>query len=468
MTNLFVLDTNVLLNDHLAPMAFEGNTVIIPLAVLEELDAIKMRKNDLSRDARAAIRVLEDIIGDSEGNLQHGIKISESGEFSDVHPEATLIIGTMPTATADIPNDMPDNIIINTALEFEGGFPDQEVTLISNDINMRLKAKGAGLKRAKAYSSDRVVEDTDYLPTGAVEVEDEWLDDLSLNPLVQSKSCGGIAVPLAEFGDYTPVIGSWFYNENEEWAAHVDDIGEDAVFNGVVMVHATFKKISVMKQRRCAGVTGRSIQQAIAIDALLDKNKDIVVLFGAAGSGKTLLATAAATEMVKGKKKSYRMEEIIFGKTMDSQFEEIGFLKGSEHEKMAPWAGAVYDNMEAIARISKNKEYNPEHSIDGEDAFIKLKSLGFMRGRSLSHKVLIIDEAQNINAKQMKTLLSRAGENCKVILMGNLSQIDNNLTENSSGLTYICQKLNNWERAAIIHLEGVERSPLAEFVENNF
>ena len=475
MKKIYILDTNILLSNHLAPLSFEEHTVVIPLVVLEELDNIKMRKNDLSRDARAAIRTLEDIVGDADGDLQVGIKMVDSGVVR-CHEDAVLIISKMQSPwTVDILNDCPDNIIINTALSFQDDFSHQDdvsVILVSNDINLRLKAKGAGMKFTQKLKSDIVVEDIDYLPQGLIEVPSGWHDSLAENEEVEQKSCGGIIVPLTslpfEVSNYETLMGTWLYNEEDDFAAEIVNFFEHDHEAGTFACQLKFTRLTTMKRRRCAGVQARSVNQAIAINCLMDKEKDLVVMFGAAGSGKTLLALAAATEMVKGKK-SYQMDEIIFGKTMDSQFEEMGFLPGNEHEKLAPWAGAVYDNMEELSRINKTDEYHPRVAIEGDKtAFVKLKNLGFFRGRSLKHRVLIIDEAQNLNAKQMKTLLSRAGENCKVILMGNLKQIDNDyLSENSSGLTYICAKFAEWDRASIIHLEGIERSPLAEFVEEN-
>jgi PhoH-like ATPase len=475
MKNIYILDTNILLDNHLSLVSFWDHTVVVSLAVLEELDNIKMRKNDLSRDARAAIRVLDDIIGDTEADLSEGILMSGSG-LVECHEEAHLIISDNPTLmVSDLDNDCADNIIINTALQYQLTLSDStNVILVSNDINLRLKAKACGMRFVQKIKNNTAVEDIDYLPEGLIEVPSGWHNSLSDNKDVTQKSSGCIIIPLEclpfeiEPNKFQVLVGTWLYNENDDFAAEILGFFEHDDDEQKIGVELRFSRLSVLSKRRCAGVTGRSVNQSIAIECMLSRDKDLVILFGPAGSGKTLLAMAAATEMVKGKK-NYNLDEIIFGKTMDSQFAEIGFLKGSEHEKLAPWAGAVYDNMEEISRISKLEEYHPRSSIDSDKtSFITLKNLGFMRGRSLNYKVLIVDEAQNLNAKQVKTLLSRAGKNCKVIMMGNLGQIDNDyVSENSSGLTYMCQKFAGWPRASIIHLEGVERSPLAEFVEEN-
>lgn len=462
MKKIFVVDTNVLLSDQFSPLHFEEHCVVIPMCVLEELDNIKSRKTDVSRDARAAIRVLEDIIGDSSNvDDENGIVISEQCSL-DCHPEARLRVSSMPENSASLLNDTADNTIINTALELQEKHTDYEVVLVSNDINMRLKGKGAGLKFAQAYKRDVVVSDADLLPTGHIKVDEKWLEDNYED--VESKSCGGVIVPESIMPK--PMhVGNWVYCG--VWAAVITQVER---FDGMNYYHMTVKNVADMYNRRCMGIAPKSIHQALAIDSLLDKDKDITIIFGAAGSGKTLLAIAAATEMVKGRKSSgWGMDEIIFSKTMDSQFEEVGFLPGNEHEKLAPWAGAVYDNMEVVARASRNDSLYPRKSIEGDEPFIKLKALNFMRGRSLNRRVLIVDEGQNLSAKQMKTILSRAGENTKVIVMGNLSQIDSDyVSATTSGLAYICQKFDQWKNASIIHIDGVERSRLAEFVETNF
>lgn len=463
MTKCFILDTNVLLNDSHAPYKFGNNHITIPMAVMEELDDIKMRKNDLSYDARAAIRVINDIIGD--GDAVHGVEFDGDATLSismDVHPSIVADFGIT------VPQDSNDNKIIVCALTIDAmsenaDFSYSEAILVSNDINMRLKAKGAGMSHAQEYRNDVVVNDTDELPEGYVVVSDGWLESIPTDDITR-KSCGNTTIKSEWMPQDNLTVNDWLYPEDESWAAVIT--GFD---NETGDVFLSFKNVQSMMKRTCSGIKPKSLPQAIASNALMDKDIDILVIDGAAGSGKTLMALAAATEMIKGKKSGYRHENILYTRANVTDQEEVGFLPGDEMQKMAPWLGAAFDNMKVIARESKNDGFLPENSIvDESKAFIELKAMMFFRGRSVSYSVLIIDEAQNITSKQVKTMVSRAGENCKVILMGNNAQIDNrHLTARSSGLTYAMNKFHGQEFAQVIKLEGVVRSRLAAFAESD-
>lgn len=457
MTKCFILDTNVLLVDPMAPRKFGEHDTIIPMAVLEELDAQKMRKNDLSFDARAAIRTINEIIGD--GDAHTGVSIDGGA--------GKLMVSPDPVVNFDgIAPDSNDNkIIITAALGVQHnddvGHYDQ-VILVSNDINMRLKAKGVGVKFAQEYKNDIVVEDSDELPHGYFVVEDGWLPSIPTDQIVR-KSCGDTVIDSEFFNGLPPItINDWIMPEDGSWAAVVTDFD-----NHEGKVYLNFKNSGAMLGRKIAGISPKSLPQAVAVDALLDQDIDIVIIDGAAGSGKTLLALAASTEMIKGKKRGYRHEKIMFTRANVTDFDEVGFLPGTEGEKMAPWLGAAFDNMDVIGRASKNEAYLSSNSIlDETKSFIDLKAMMYFRGRSVGHCVLVIDEAQNLTSKQMKTMLTRAGENCKVIVIGNNAQIDNpNVTARSSGLTYVTNKMHGVEFAQVIKLEGVVRSRLAAFAE---
>ncbi|AGG58175.1 PhoH family protein [Vibrio phage henriette 12B8] len=461
MTKCFILDTNVMLNDPTAPFKFGAHHIVIPMAVLEELDNIKMRKNDLSYDARQAIRTINDIVGDKD---PVGVPFDDGAHL--------IIFPDMPDAAINEMNvtmkpDSNDNKIIISALvsqavnektkEFD------EVVLVSNDLNMRLKAKGSGLMHAQEYRNDVVVEDTTKLPTGFIKVSDEWLESIPTDK-ISRKSCGNTVIA----SDYMPedglAINDWLIPEDESWAAVITDFDNET---GEVLLN--WRNPKTMMSRRIAGINPSSVYQAATYDALMSPDIDIVIIDGAAGSGKTLAALAAATECVKGKKSGNTYDNILYTRANVTDQDDVGFLPGDEMQKMSPWLGAAFDNMKVISRASKNEGYAPENSItDVEKAFIELKAMMFFRGRSISHSWLIIDEAQNITSKQVKTMVSRAGENCKVVIMGNNAQIDNKtLSPRSSGLTYAMNKFHGQDFAQVIKLQGVVRSRLAAFAESD-
>ena len=450
MSKIFVLDTNVLLNDPNAPYGFDGHEVVVPMAVLQELDDQKMRKNDLSRDARAAVRVLNRIIGD--GDPIKGVE----------HDTGKLFL--LPDYVPNVPIEgtSNDDKIINTTIALTEANDDSEVILISNDINMRLKAKTSGCI-AQEYRNDIIVVDADLLPSGVVTVSDDWLNNIPTDK-IHAKSCGLTEIHNSEIPTMIDHINTWIVDESCTFLAVlrcIDNENQISVFE--------FQNINQFTKRSASSITPRNIKQSIMLDSILDKDIDIVVVDGPAGSGKTLIAMAGATELVKGKKTGNRMEEIIFTRSNDSRFEQIGFVPGDESEKMAPWLGAVFDNMEVIGRASKNEKFFPANAIMGEEPFIKLKAMLFFRGRSINHRVLVIDEAQNLTSGQMKTALTRAGEYCKVIVLGNLDQIDNSaVSDRSSGLTYAMNKLKGFEHAQVIQLDGGQRSRLSAFVEEEF
>ena len=461
-SKLFILDTNVLIVDPSSIYKFDQHDVGIPLTVLEELDNIKSGERTIARDARAAVRNIASLL--DNGDFQKGVPIPEGG----------LILVVTDKVANELDEKVNDNLIINNALYAQETNKEtkqwDDVVLITNDINMRIKSKAAGVENVQAYKSDQVIDDTRYLTKGWVKVQEGWIDSIPEEE-IDRFSCGEIIFPL----HYLPedikaetATNTWLFDD-EDFVARIDGVDLNEEYPELSKVGLTIKDYKSMMTRSCVGVSPRSIQQAIAIDAILDRELDIVITFGPAGSGKSLVSIAGASEMVVGKSRGYRFDEIIYTKTTESQFKEIGFCPGSEHDKTAVHSGAVYDNMEVIARASKRKELHPLASIDSADGFIKLKSLTFMRGRSLNHRILLVDEAQDLTPPQLKTILSRAGEYCKVILMGNLSQIDSNdISPNNSGLTYICDKFSKWDRASIVYLESIERSPLAEFVEENF
>lgn len=469
MKKCFVIDTNVLLNDPYCLTKFEEHDVILPLTVLEELDKQKSSDRDIARDARAVLREIDDIVR-GEDTLVEGAPTAAGGKLY-VRRDTVIEEGNPKRFIEPTCND---DKIINVAYEIQLEESYGEVVLVSNDINMRIKAQGVGVTNVQEFHGNNHVEDPDLLPTGYLELPSKWLETLDNKVDIISKSCGETHIATEKFQELLEEyegnfgLNDWIFNEDDGIVAQFLDTKEDD--KGKEFMIFDFNNIEQMYARKAAGIKPKNLYQAIAFNALLNPDIDIIFLTAEAGTGKTLSALATACEMVKGKK-SYRMDSIIFTRSEDSQFKDFGFLPGGEASKMAPWLGGAQDNLEIIARESKQKKFSPSEAIDmeegKEDAFVKYKSLNFMRGRSINHKVIILDESQNLTAAQMKTILTRAGEYCKVIVMGNLGQIDNDyVSPRTSGLTYAIEKYHGVPFAQVIHLGGgVVRSRIAEHAE---
>ena len=455
----FILDTNVLLQDPQAAIMFDEHTVVIPMVVLQELDKIKSQNTrDVCREARVAIRQIEDIVGDaSSDEIINGVKISDT--VTGTSPDARLKIfpdhNTDFSDPAYVQNPINDDIIINSALFLQK--QGTEIVLVSNDINMRLKAKGCGIERVESYSSDKTVSDVDLLPMGYRTLDFDFWNVVGDSPTSHIDDRHRLFYTLQ---------ASLFPNDlmpNE----YLYDITGAVLFR----VQSANKQIVVLEditlakaqKRKIWGIHPKNTDQSIAIHSLMDPNQDLTVLLGPAGTGKTLITLAAALECVFEKKTK---DKIIFTRSMQSQFEDIGFLPGNEHEKTAPWCGGALDNLEFLHRTDAKPAESVEYLL--QQGKLQFRALNFIRGRSFNDTVLVIDEAQNLTASQVKTILTRAGENCKVVLLGNLAQIDNNyITPLSSGLTYAVEKMKEYEGSSVIQLQGVVRSSLADFAEKN-
>ena len=462
---LFVLDTCVLLSDPVSPLKFHDNDVVIPMCVLEELDHIKDRKVEITKDARAAIRLISTLLQDTKkGDDNHFITVPLNKTHPELPKEANLIL--FPDHVVEFDGDQyledgrnADNRIINVCQYLTRMNPEQQVILVTRDINLRVKCITCGLV-AEDYKSDIQVRDMDLLHTGYVDMDgDLWArytEEDNIN-YTRNGRRNMVQVPLI------PEMDDLLRNDYLS-----DTAGNLLRFTGKDNVNGFFEDIGVSaaQSRKVWGIQARDIRQGMAIHSLMDPSIDLVCLLGSAGTGKTLITLAAALEMVLEKK---MYERIIFSRTLQSQFEDIGFLPGNEHEKIAPWAGAAYDALEFMHKDdAKGAELSVKHLVE-DRKIIQFKALNFIRGRSFKDTILIIDEAQNVNANQMKTILTRAGENCKVILLGNLAQIDNQyVTPQSSGLTYVTEKMKDNELASIVQLQGIVRSRLADFVEKNF
>jgi PhoH-like ATPase len=455
-TKLFVLDTNVLMHDPMCLFRFEEHDVFLPMIVLEELDGHKKGMTEVARNARQTSRSLDALVASHDSDILTGIQLDGTGH---IEVGGRLFFQTEPldfTLPASLPQGKADNQILGVVEALRVKHAPREVVLVSKDINMRVKARALGLA-AEDYQNDKTLEDGDLLYSGAMALpEDFWLKHAKEVESWQSGShtyyrLSGPLVPELH-------INQFVYHES---------VGEPSLYarvteiRGNTVVLKTLKDFTHLKNA-VWGVTTRNREQNFAMNLLTDPEIDFVTLTGTAGTGKTLMALAAGLTQVLDDR---RYTEIIMTRATVSVGEDIGFLPGTEEEKMGPWMGALDDNLEVLAKTETSAgEWGRAATNDLIRSRIKIKSLNFMRGRTFLNKYLIIDEAQNLTPKQMKTLITRAGPGTKIICMGNLAQIDTPyLTEGSSGLTYAVDRFKGWPHGGHITLARGERSRLADF-----
>ena len=454
-TKIYVLDTNILLHEPLAFLSFKENDVVVPMTVLEELDYIKDSKKDVARDARISIRAMEDLLHDATPEqMVEGVTMRGLGA-GDTAPTGNLSIFVdhgLPVDKHVFTSNENDNRIINSALHLQTQFAPRQVVLVTKDINMRLKAKGAGLALVEDYRTDQMVSDIKFLSKGYHKFSGEFWSQVKS---VDSRTEGRDTIHTIERKVLPDAyINEYLIDEDGKFAGIVESISE----NHLEVFDLGFERLM---GRRAWGITPKNIAQAMSLHSLLDPHIDLVILTGPAGSGKTLLALAAALEMVVEKN---MYDKIIVTRSTPEIAESIGFLPGTEEEKMAPWLAAITDSLEVLHKHDENVKGSMSYIM--EKANIQFKSVNFMRGRSIQNAIVILDESQNLTASQLKTIITRCGEGTKLICSGNLAQIDSNyLSAVTSGLTYLVEKFKNFSGSATINLDGVVRSRLAEFAE---
>lgn len=460
MEKIYILDTNVLLHDPMAIHSFAEHRVVIPMTVLEELDIIKdRREKDVSREARIAINNIEKILANaSPKEIQRGVKI-QSNDLNN-------IIGTLsvyPDQKIKSDDNIPylsanhqhanDNRIINVALNLQDTNPDAIVCLVTKDINMRLKAKGSGLELVEDYRNDRVLDDVDLLAKGYDIFEGHFWESIER---VSTASLGGDTIHCIDKELFPHAYPNLFILDHADFVGLVTQVDEK-------YIHILDINKQQLMSQKYWGVKPRNIEQAMSLFLLHYDDADMTVLTGPAGSGKTLLALAYGLHAIIEEK---QYNKLIVARSTTPIAEDIGFLPGTEEEKMAPWLAAFDDNLEVL-------HGNDEHSVSSinyvkEKANIQFKSLNFMRGRSFNNAYIIIDESQGLTQFQLKSIITRVGMNSKIIVLGNLAQIDNKyITPLTSGLTYLVEKSKQYKHAGIMHVNGIERSRLAEFAEEN-
>ncbi|MBQ4861638.1 PhoH family protein [Pseudoalteromonas sp. MMG013] len=457
---MYVLDTNVLLHEPLAYLSFQEHDVVIPMTVLEELDHIKDRKRDVSRDARIAIRSLDGVLKDaSPEEMLDGVRlpsVQSSNESGPLSRGKLIIVNDhlFPDSISGLPGNENDHIIINCAVRLQKQHAHTKVVLVTKDINMRLKAKGAGLQFVEDYRTDQLIDDIKLLSLGYKKFTGDFWQSVGDCTSEQQGRYTLHHVPKSLLPDV--FCNEYLVDDSEHFAARITHYDETNI---------TFKDLGVerLMHQSAWGVQPKNVYQGMAMDALLDPNIELVILTGPAGCGKTLLALASALEMII-EKGVY--DKVIVTRNTPEIAESIGFLPGTEEEKMAPWLAAITDTLEVLHKNDESPISSRNYIM--EKANIQFKSVNFMRGRSIQNAVVILDESQNLTASQLKTIITRCGEGTKLICTGNLAQIDSNyLTPLTSGLTYIVERFKHFEGSATINLNGVVRSRLASFAEEN-
>ena len=455
-TKLFVLDTNVLMHDPMCLFRFEEHDIFLPMIVLEELDGHKKGMTEVARNARQTSRTLDALAGNAGADIARGLTLNATG-----HREAggCLFFQTKPldyTLPVSLPQGKADNQILGVVEALRKEYAPREVVLVSKDINMRVKARALGLA-TDDYQSDKTLDDGDLLYSGALALpSDFWTR--------QSKT-----IESWQQGSYTfyritgPIVGSLMINQ----FAYFEAAGEPPLYARVTEIRDKTAVLKTLKEfnhlkNSIWGITTRNREQNFAMNLLMDPEIDFVTLAGTAGTGKTLMALASGLTQVLDDR---RYTEIIMTRATVSVGEDIGFLPGTEDEKMGPWMGALDDNLEVLGKTENgSSEWGRAATNELIRSRIKVKSMNFMRGRTFLNKYVIIDEAQNLTPKQMKTLITRAGPGTKIVCMGNLAQIDTPyLTEGSSGMTYAVDRFKGWPHGGHITLARGERSRLADF-----
>ena len=424
----YVLDTNVPLTHPDSLYAFENNDILLPFKVLEELDKHKKRQDGVGRNARETIRILDSLR--EKGSLYKGVRLGKGlGVLKAVQLD--------PEKSADCPEIQlkdPDNEIICCVFQEQASNPRRKHVMVSRDINMRVKCDSLGLL-CEDYIRSKVVKDTSELYTGfsSVLVDDEVIDQFY----------GGEEVFVEE--TYHPnQFLMLVSNANDKKTALARFIRGSAPLQKV----RSGERVKIFN-----ALSPRNKEQAFAIDLLLDNTISLVSLIGKAGTGKTLTAIAAGLELVLERGE---YDKLIVSRPVTPMGKDIGFLPGTLEEKMLPWLAPVQDNLETLLSGKENFKMFQERGI------IEIEALTYIRGRSINNAYIIIDEAQNLTMHEIKTIITRVGNNTKIVLTGDIEQIDNDYTdETSNGLAYAVEKFKEYEISGHVTLVRGERSKIA-------
>jgi PhoH-like ATPase len=456
---IFVLDTNVLMHDPTAIFRFDEHDVYIPMIVLEELDAGKKGLSEAARNVRQVSRFLDELmIGVDKSGIDHGLELPASKYINGQKKaiggrlffQTKVLSGGLPDT---LPGHGADNAILGQTLALQKEFSEARVTLVSKDINLRIKASIIGVY-AEDYYNDKTIEDADLLYTGVQELPANFWEKAGKNMHSWQEQT------RTYYRVHGPMVRDWHVNQ---FLYQQDANGLEAIVRKIDGNEAVLELIRDFRNERHSiwGIVARNREQNFALNLLLDPEIDFVTILGPAGTGKTLLTLAAGLAQTL---ESNRFSEIIMTRVTIPLGEDIGFLPGTEEEKMEPWMGALMDNLEVLTQSQEGGNWGRAATNDLLRNRIKIRSLNFMRGRTFLNRFLILDEAQNLTAKQMKALVTRSGPGTKVVCLGNIAQIDTPyLTETTSGLTYVVNRFRDWSHAGHITLMRGERSRLADY-----
>ncbi len=457
---LFVLDTNVLMHDPASLFRFAEHDVFLPMVTLEELDHNKKGMSEVSRNARQVSRWLDGLAAQADAvdavPIEQGLALNALGN-TDARGRLFFQTKPLPAVELDLPMGKADNQIIAVVSALQKLFAQHLVVLVSKDINMRVKARALSLP-TEDYHNDQVIDDAQLLYSGSLALPNDFWEK-------HAKAIESWQQQSTTFYKFTgPLVGSFQINQFVHLDGALPLQAQVKEITGKQVVLQTLRDYTHAKNA-VWGMTARNREQNFALNLLMNPDIDFVTLLGQAGTGKTLLALAAAlVQTIEAR----RFTEIIVTRATVPVGEDIGYLPGTEEEKMQPWMGALEDNLEVLMQgqggAAAGGEWGRAATQDLIKARIRVKAMSFMRGRTFINKFLIIDEAQNLTPKQMKTLITRAGPGTKVVCMGNIAQIDTPyLTESSSGLTYSVDRFRGWAHAGHIVLQRGERSRLADY-----
>ncbi|GAP68731.1 predicted ribonuclease YlaK, contains NYN-type RNase and PhoH-family ATPase domains [Bacteroidales bacterium 6E] len=435
-TKIFILDTNVILHDHTCIYKFEDNDIVLPIVVLEELDKFKRGNDLINYQAREFVRLLDDIVGDElfNGGKQLGpnlgyLRIETGKPFSE-------------ELKRSFREDIPDHHILAIAEYTSKQHPERKTILVTKDINLRMKAKSLGIQ-SEDYKTDQVHD---------VNLLDKTVD-------IYENFSPEIIERLYQQGSISLLEMNW---------QHQPEANECFILRGssssvLARYNATEKKIVRIEKHTAYGIKPRNAEQTFSLDVLADPEIKLVALTGKAGTGKTLLALAAALEQHKN------FEQILLARPIVAlSNRDLGFLPGDAMEKINPYMQPLYDNLGVIKHAfnPRSPEYQKLEELQKEDRLV-ITPLAYIRGRSLSNVYFIIDEAQNLTPHEIKTIITRAGEGTKMVFTGDLQQIDSPYLDiRSNGLSYLTEKMRNQDIFAHINLLKGERSYLAELASN--